>query len=258
MDAVNLSELEAIARGKLTESAYGYIAGGADDEITLRENVAAYRRIALRPRTLVDVSEIDTSVELLGARSSSPILLAPTAFQRLAHPDGELATSRAAAQAGTINVVSTLSSYRLEEIAEAASGPKWFQLYCYKDRSVTEQLVRRAASSGFLAICLTVDVPRIGRRERDVHHRAALPPDTYPRNFEDIVDFDSIPLAERGSAIAHFVTSILDDSLTWDDVDWLRSITELPVLLKGIMTPEDARKAVDRGPGALFKRPSRS
>ncbi len=192
-DPVNLAEFEALARQRVSQEAWDYVAGGADDEITLRENIEAYRRIKLRPRMLIDVSTVDPSTSVLGTHLSFPALVAPTALQNLAHRDGELATARAAAAVGIAMTVSTLASYKLEEVAAAAEGPKWFQLYCYREREVTEQLVRRAETAGYQAICMTVDVPRLGRRERDLRNEFALPPHTLPRNFEDVIDLSTVP-----------------------------------------------------------------
>lgn len=252
MEPVNLAAFEAHARDRLEPGAFGYISGGADDEITLRENVSAYRRIGLLPRMLRDVSTIDLTSRVCATAMGMPILLAPTGFQALAHPDGELATARAAAAAGLTMVTSTVSSYRLEEIATAAPGSKWFQLYCYKERSVTEELVQRAERAGYEAICLTIDVPRIGRRERDIVHRAALPPGAYPRNFEHVIDLRNVPIDEQGSAIASYVTTLFSDSLTWADVEWLRSVTTLPLLLKGILTTDDALLSLEHGADGII------
>ncbi len=247
MDPVNLLDLEAIARGKMTAQAFDYVAGGADDEVTLRENRQAFEQFAILPRMLVDVATSTTRTEILGTPISFPVLVAPTAFQTLAHQDGELAMARATAAEETIMVVSTLASHRLEDVAAAADGPKWFQLYCYRERSVTERLVKRAESAGYRAIVLTVDVPRIGRRERDIRNALSMPPETFPRNFEDVTDLAAIPVAEHRSHLAAFVAGLLDPSLTWSDVSWLKSLTDLPVLVKGIMTNEDAAQAIAQG-----------
>ena len=251
MDPVNISEFETLARERMSRQAFDYVAGGADDEITLAKNRAAFERITLYPRVLVDVSTVDTSTEVLGQRIAFPVLVAPIAFQALAHPDGELATARATSAAGTIMIASTLASFRLEDIAAAAPGPKWFQLYCCKERAATQQLVERAETSGYDAICLTVDVSRLGRRERDLRNQFTLPPEVVPRNFEDAADFSESPQMERQSALAEYVADLLNDSLTWDDVAWIRSISKLPVVLKGILTREDASLAADMGVEAI-------
>lgn len=247
-EPVNLADYETLARERLDPGAWGYVAGGADDEITLAENLAAFRRLRLLPRVLVDVSRVETATTLLGERLSFPVLLAPTAFQTLAHPDGELATARAASAAGTISVVSTLSSYPLEEVARAGAGPKWFQLYCYRDRQVTRRLVQRAEAAGYRAICLTVDLPKVGHRERDLRNRFVLPPGVRPRNFAEFVDL------EGGSQQAFFeyIQSLVDPSLTWEAVDWLREQTRLPILLKGILRPDDAERAVEHGASGVI------
>jgi isopentenyl diphosphate isomerase/L-lactate dehydrogenase-like FMN-dependent dehydrogenase len=243
MEPANLLDFEALARERMPQAAFDYVAGGADDEVTLRENRAAFERITFRPRVLRDVSRVEPGTTVLGEPTSFPVLLAPTAFQRLVHPEGEIAAARAAARAGVIFVASTLSSASLEEIA-AAGGPRWFQLYCGRDQEITRNLVERAAAHGYGAICLTVDVPRVGRRERDVRNRTALPPEALPANFRTLLP----PTAEqRGSAIERLVNEYLVRSLTWDDVKWVREITDRPLLLKGILTAEDARLAVEHG-----------
>jgi 4-hydroxymandelate oxidase len=247
-EPVNVADYETLARERLDPGAWGYLAGGAEDELTLAENVAAFRRLRLLPRVLVDVSRVEPATTLLGDRVSFPVLLAPTAFQTLAHPDGELASARAAAAAGTISVVSTMSSYPLEEVARAAAGPKWFQLYCYRDRQVTRRLVQRAEGAGYRAICLTADLPRVGHRERDLRNRFVLPPGVRPRNFAEFIDL------EGGSQQVFFeyIQGLVDPSLTWEVVDWLCGETRLPVLVKGILRPDDARRAVDHGASGVI------
>ncbi|MCH7485181.1 MAG: alpha-hydroxy-acid oxidizing protein [Chloroflexi bacterium] len=250
--AQNLLQLEALAREKLPPQVFDFIAGAAEDEITLARNRDAWQAIQILPRVLVDVSTIDTSVTVLGQTMPSPVVLAPIAFQRLAHDDGELATARAAAAQGTTMTLSTMASCTIEDVAAAADGPKWFQLYCYTDKAVTERLVKRAEAAGYSALCLTVDVPRLGRRERDFVHNLGFPDDITPVNFEGEVDITEIPLGQRGSALSAYAASLLDDSLTWDDVDWLRSLTSMPVILKGILAPADAVLAADHGAAAVI------
>ncbi|HMI31701.1 MAG TPA: alpha-hydroxy acid oxidase, partial [Candidatus Limnocylindrales bacterium] len=181
----NILDFEAIARGRLERAHYDYYAGGAEDELTLGANRGAFAEVFLRPRVLVDVSRIDTGATVLGSSVSMPVLIAPTAFHRLAHRDGELATARAAGAARTLMVASTIATYSLEEIAAAATGPLWFQLYVYKDRSLARNLIRRAEAAGYRALCLTVDTPMLGRRERDTRNAFALPEGVCLRNFED-------------------------------------------------------------------------
>ena len=243
-DVVNLEELQPLARQRMDKLAYDYIASGAEDEVTLRENRAAFSRIRLRPRVLVDVSRQDLSTQVLGAKLALPVLLAPVAMHRLAHPDGELATARAAAALGTVIVLSTLSTCSLEEVAHAARGPRWFQLYCFKDRDLTRGLIERAQAAGYGALCVTVDAPRLGRREADIRNGFHLPPGLTLKNLEGIGG-RGLPPDQMGSALALYAATMLDRSLSWKDIAWMRSITKLPLVLKGIHTAEDARLAVE-------------
>ncbi len=183
MDPINLYEYEALAQARLTTMAYDYYASGAHDEITLRENHAAYDRIALRYRVLRDISQRTTATTVLGHPLSMPVIVAPTAFHKLAHPDGEVATVRAAGQAGTLMILSTLSTTSIEDVMAAATGPVWFQLYVYKDRGATRALVQRAQAAGCSALVLTVDAQIWGRRERDVRNRFQLPAGLSVRNL---------------------------------------------------------------------------
>jgi 4-hydroxymandelate oxidase len=249
--AASLAEYEKLAEQLLSQPVFDYYAGGAEDELTLRANRSAYSRYMLRPRVLVDVSRIDTRVRLIDDVVDFPVLLAPTAFQRLAHPEGELATARAAAAAGTIHVASTLSTYPVEEIVAAADGRTvWFQLYVFRDRSITEELVRRAEAAGCRAICLTVSVPVQGNRERDARNRFRLPVGVEMANFRGMRQA-AFPDA-RGSGLLAFIAAEFDPSLTWEAVSWLRSITSLPVLVKGVMTPADARLALEHGAAGVI------
>ena len=240
----NLLELEDLARAKVPRPSFDYIAGGAEDEVSLRRNREAFTKWALRPRVLVDVSRRDTSTSVLGQRVSMPILVAPTAFHGLVHPEGEVATARGAAAAGTVMVVSAIATRELEEVAKAVAGPRWFQLYVWRDREVTAQLVKRAAKAGYGAICLTVDTPLLGRREKDERNAFTLPPGLSIANVRP-AGLDGVPASERGSAFAKYVAELLDPAVTWKDIAWLRSLTSLPIVLKGIMTAEDATLAVE-------------
>jgi 4-hydroxymandelate oxidase len=246
VEPVNVFDFEAIAREKLSPAAYDYYAGGAHDEVTLRENRAAYDRLSLAYRVLVDVSRRELSTAVLGQPVAMPVLVAPTAFHRLADPEGEVATARAAGKAGTVMILSTLSTSTIEAVVSAATGPVWFQLYVYRDRGATEGLVRRAEAAGCRALVLTVDAPLIGRRERDVRNRFHLPPGLAVANL--LPDgYGEMPPAPADSGLAAYVSSFLDPALTWRDVEWLRSITELPVLVKGIVRPDDALRAAEAG-----------
>ncbi|HEX4965985.1 MAG TPA: alpha-hydroxy acid oxidase [Thermoanaerobaculia bacterium] len=246
MEPVNVFDLEKIALEKLSREAYDYYAGGAHDEVTLRENRAAFERISLAYRVLVDVSRRDLTTTVLGQHLSMPVLVAPTAFHGLATPEGERATARAAGAAGTVMILSTLSNTRVEDVVAAASGPVWFQLYVYRDRKATEGLVRRAEAAGCRALVLTVDAPLLGRRERDVRNRFRLPPGLAVANMLP-EGYGEVPEVPADSGLAAYVAALLNPALTWRDVAWLRSITTLPVLVKGIVRSDDALRAAEAG-----------
>jgi isopentenyl diphosphate isomerase/L-lactate dehydrogenase-like FMN-dependent dehydrogenase len=239
MPLINVFDYEELARQKLSQPFFDYIVGGADDEVTLR------------PRALVDVSKIDLSTEVLGQRIEMPVLLAPVAVQRLAHPEGELATARAATAAGTIMTLSTMASASIEEVAGVSDGPKWFQLYVHPDRSVSKRMVQRAEAAGYKAVCLTVDVPRLGRRERDFRNRFDYPPGVAHRNYIGEVELPPLEIEAGQSALNASADVLIDPSLTWDVIPWLRSFTSLPIIVKGIMTAEDAQLAVEHGAAAI-------
>jgi len=232
-----------VAEERLDPGAFGYVAGGANDEWTLRQNRAAFERWILRPRMLVDVSRVTTATTVLGTESSMPLFVAPTAFQRLAHPDGELAMARAAAAAGTVMCLSTLSSVTPAELADAAPGaPQWFQLYWSRDRGFTEELLAAVVEAGFRAVMLTVDFPVAGRRERDIREGFTLPDDLASPNLP-------VALARRDFHAA--LGGIADARLTWRDLEWLRSTCELPLVLKGVLTAEDTLLAAEHGAAAV-------
>jgi len=240
---VNVDDYADVARERLQPGPYGYVAGGAGDERTLRANAAAYERWELRPRVLVDVGSVTTSTTVLGTEVALPLLVAPTAFQRLCHPDGELALARAAASARTVMTLSTLSSVTPAELAAGApAGPKWFQLYWSRDRGFTQALVRAAEEAGFTALMLTVDLPVAGLRERDVRAGFALPDD---------LPLPNIPLHVQGENFRTALGAVVDDTLTWRDLEWLRSVCPLPLAVKGILTAEDALLAAEHGAAAV-------
>ena len=253
--ALNLADFEAMAAEVMDRAAFDYVAGGAGDEVTLAGNLAAWRRWRLQPRVLVQVSTIDTSTTWLGGPVTAPIGIAPMAFQHFAHPDAELAMARAAAKAGVAMCLSTLSSRSLEEVADAADGageagggggaggPRWFQLYVHRDRGVSAELVARAAEAGYSALVVTVDLPVAGRRERDLRNAFA-----YPQSFTNFALPASDAVALAGEApLAAVIGGFNDASLSWKDVEWLRGLGDMPLLLKGILTADDARLAVDHG-----------
>lgn len=228
MCPINLFEYEQLAQQHIEPSAWNYYRSGSDDEVTLRANRAAFERIQLRPRVLVDVSGCETRTTVLGIPVSMPILIAPSAFHCLAHPLGECATAQGAGHAETLMVASTSSTRSLEEIAQAASGPLWFQLYIH-DRRSAEELVARATSAGYRALVVTVDSPRWGNKEGAKRSNFRLPPHLKKGNFPD------------GDP------SLVDATLTWDSLEWLRAHTRLPIVIKGVLTGEDAALAVEHG-----------
>ncbi|GER24605.1 peroxisomal (S)-2-hydroxy-acid oxidase [Striga asiatica] len=246
----NVMEFEAIAREKLPKMVYDYYASGAEDQWTLQENRNAFSRILFRPRILVDVSKVDVSTTVLGHTISMPIMVAPTAMQKMAHSEGELATARAASAAGTIMTLSSWGTCSVEEVASTGPGIRFFQLYVFKDRNVVRQLVRRAENAGFKAIALTVDTPRLGRREADIKNRFALPANLTLKNFEGL-DLGTIDRT-NDSGLATYVADQVDRSLNWKDVKWLQTITNLPILVKGVLTAEDAKLAVQAGVAGII------
>lgn len=251
MNPINLFDYEALAREKLPGMIYDYYASGAEDEITVLDNHAAYSRIRLKYRVLVDVSHRDLSTTVLGQEISMPLLISPTAFQCMAHPEGEVATARAAAAAGTIMILSTLSNSAVEDVIKAANGSVWFQLYVYKDRGVTKSLVERVRAAGCKAIVLTVDAPILGRRERDIRNRFELPSNLSVMNLMP-AGLEQLPKGTEGSGLAAYIESVIDPALTWKDVDWLCSVTDLPVLIKGLVHPEDALRALEHGASGII------
>jgi 4-hydroxymandelate oxidase len=250
-DAINPYELEARARELLPQMAYDYYASGANDEVTLRENRAAYERITLLPRMLVDVSVRDMGTTVLGEPVSMPILIAPTAIRGLAHPEGEIATTKGAGAAKTLMTLATLSTSSIEEAMAVATGPVWFQLYVFKDRDIAASLVQRAEVAGCKAIVLTVDVPLSGKRERDVRNRLTLPEHLSLENLLP-VGRQKVPKNVAGSGIAAYVASLFDTTLTWKDLEWLARLTKLPVLVKGILRTDDALRAINHGASGVI------
>ncbi len=243
---VNLAEFEALARDAMDPAAFDYVAGGAWDEITLAENEAAWRRRRLRPRVLVDVSRIDPSTTMLGTTTALPLAIAPMAVHGLAHPDGEIATARAAAAASVPFTLSTMSSKSIEEVAAATpGGTTWFQLYTQADPGRTRELVDRAAAAGFRALIVTVDLPRLGYRERDRRSGFEL------SGLGNFAGAPNGPTHGGGVHAAGDGFAQLDVGLTWADLAMIRSWSPLPLVLKGILTREDARLAVEHGVDAV-------
>ncbi len=248
---LNLFDFEAAASRLVESSAWGYQTGGANDEITLRENRRAWDDIAIRYRTMVDVRTRVLSTTVLGSPVSMPILVAPTAMQKLAHPDGECGMAQAAAAAGTLMIVSTTATTGLAEVQAATPAPKWFQVYIYQGREYTRELVRRAAAVGYKALVLTVDAPTLGRRERDIRSGFTLPPGLHIANA-DHVGMDVVPTATAdASGLMHHFRGLHDPSLSPRDIEWLRDLSGLPVLVKGIVRGDDAVRAVEHGASGI-------
>jgi isopentenyl diphosphate isomerase/L-lactate dehydrogenase-like FMN-dependent dehydrogenase len=231
-EPLNVHDYELLARECLGENAWEYLRGGAGDETTLRANVAAFHRWELRPRLLVDVKNVETRTTVLGTEVSLPVLIAPVALQKLVHPEGEVATARAAAAAGTIMCLSTSATMRPAAVAAAApGGARWFQVYVFNDRSTTSALIEEARDSGFSALALTIDTPILGRREGTLR-----------------IGFTHVP---DELEVAGDIFGDLDAGVSWRDLEWLAGFG-LPVVLKGVLTAEDARLAVEHGAAAVI------
>ncbi|MCW1923206.1 alpha-hydroxy-acid oxidizing protein [Luteolibacter arcticus] len=238
-EVVSLDDYEALARERVEESAWAYLSGGAADELTLRENRAAFERLKLSPRILRDLAGANTRLELFGRSYAHPVFIAPTAFHRLFHPDGERATVLGASVMEACLTVSTSAGIPLEDISKAATVPPWFQLYVQADRGFTAELVKRVEAGGYAALVVTADAPLSGLRNREQRAGFRLPPGIEAVNLRGM---KSLPLAE-----GVFGTPLLETAPTWKDLAWLRSLTSLPVILKGVLDPEDARIAVAEG-----------
>ena len=270
--AVNIEDLRRGARRHLPRAVFDYIDGAAEDELTLRRNQAAFKRLTFRPRVLVDVSQVDQSTTVLGQRLESPLILAPTGLCGMAAYRGEVLAARAAVRSGSIFTLSTMSAVSIEDVAREAPGRHWFQLYVWRDRDLTRSLVERAHAAGYTALVLTVDVPVLGQRERDLRNGATIPPRVTLRNALDSaqklgwlwrmarnpwIDFANVKDAVRGSqggafALGRYVNEQFDASVDWDDLAWFRSLWPGPMAIKGIMTGEDARRAAEAGVDAVI------
>ncbi len=243
---LNLSEYEELAKSVLDKAAYDYYRSGANDEITLAENLQAYKRVQLYPKVLVDVEKRDLTTSVLGQEISMPIMIAPTAFHKMACTLGEIATAQAAEANETLMVLSSLSNTSPEEVAGSTKGPLWFQLYIYKDRTLTKSVIQRVEELGYKALCITVDAPLLGRRERDVRNRFSLPDGLRIATVGDYLE-KSMAENSKTSSLNVYFESLLDQSITWKDIEWIRSITKLPIIIKGVHRPDDAIKAIEHG-----------
>jgi L-lactate dehydrogenase (cytochrome) len=267
-ELVTIDDVRRRARRKLPKMVLDFVEGGAEEEVTLARNRAAFRDVVLEPRYLVDVSGRDLSTTILGSEAGSPVLLSSTGLNRLAHPEGELAVARAAGREGCIFIVGVFSSYTIEEIRAAASGPLWFQIYLWKDRQVTRDLVERARAAGYEALCLTVDVPVLGLRERDLRNGMTIPVKVSARGALDVarrprwlyrLARDSAPTfasmkgirgagGDSGIPLIEYVNrELFDPSQSWADLEWLREVWDGRLVVKGIMGPDDAARAVELG-----------
>ena len=238
MERLNVWDYERLAAERLDPGAHGYYAGGSGDELTLRDNVAAFQRWQLRPRVLVDVAGCTTETTVLGHELSMPLVVAPVAFQRVAHPDGEVGMARAARAAGTAICLSTMATSTFDELAQTGAQ-RWFQLYVFRDGQMTADLVARARDAGFTALLLTVDTPVLARRERDDRTGFTIPP-----------EITIASLGQGGLTPAQAFAQV-SSSITWHDVERLAGEAGLPLILKGVLTAEDARLACEHGAAAL-------
>jgi 4-hydroxymandelate oxidase len=244
-EILTLLELEGLAESCMSPMAMAYVTGAAADEITLRANCEDWKRIRLMPKCLVDVSEIDLRTQVLGQQFAMPVMLAPTAFHRLCHPEGELATVAGANLGRAGMVLSSLSTVSVEEIGTAAQQPLWFQLYAQADRGLTQEMVERAHAAGCKAVCITVDTPVLGARHREARTRFQLPADCTLPNL-------NLGPATHRPVRGTIYSDLLNPKLVWKDVEWIASVVPIPILLKGVMNPEDAVRAADSGVAGLI------
>jgi L-lactate dehydrogenase (cytochrome) len=269
--SANVDDLRKIAKRRLPRGVFDYIDGGAEDERTLAANEDAYARLTFRPRVLRDVGTVDPSTTLLGRPLPFPLVLAPTGFTRIADPEGELAVARAAHRAGIPYSLSTMATRSIEEVAAVSDGRKWFQVYVWRDRGLVKDMIDRAASAGYEALVLTVDTAVLGRRERDVRRGFTLPPKiglntlidgvlhpgwtwafvrSEPIRFSNVIG-SAVGDGDTAVSLAAQVNAQFDRSLSWSDVEWMRSVWDGPIVIKGIQTVEDAVLAADAGVEAI-------
>lgn len=248
---VNLYDFEVEAGKILDPTVFDYYRGGARDELTLADNRAAFDRIRIRHRVLRGVGERDLTTTVQGTSLAFPVIVAPMALQAMAHPEGEPGTAQGVEDAGTLMVVSTMATFSLEEVQQASAAPKWFQVYIYKDRSVTLDMVERAKAAGYQALVLTVDTPIVGVRERDVRNAFSMPEGLRFANFEKY-GLQDMGVRGHGSQLARYSQDRFETALRWEDVTWLAEASGLPVWVKGLVHPEDAELAVEAGVGGII------
>ena len=269
--AASVADLRRVAKRRLPGGVFDYIDGGAEDERTLAANEAAFAAVSFRPRVLRDVSKVDVSSSILGRPLNYPLVLAPTGSTRIAHPEGELAVARAADRAGLPYTLSTLSTRSIEEVRAVSDGRLWFQVYAWRDRGLVKEMIDRAAAARFEALVLTVDTAVLGRRERDVRRGFSLPPTIGPGTILDGVlhpawtwafvrgepiRFANVVGREVGDGaspvtLSDYINTQFDPALSWRDVEWLRSVWDGPIVLKGVQTVDDAVLAVEAGVTAV-------
>jgi len=255
MDFVNAADFEEYARRHLPKQVFDYYSSGATDQQTLKSNVNAFKDIRIRPRVLKGVTNVNTATKILGDHISSPILIAPSAMQKMCHPLGELATAKASGKAKSLMCLSSLATASIEDVAAADSnGLYWFQLYIFNNREITKELVQRAEKAHYKAIVLTVDTPVLGRREDDVRNGFTLPPHLELANFSKNSILGKLELGKKGieSGLMAYIANQISKNLQWDGIAWLRSVTKLPIVVKGIHTREDAIEAIKIGVDAIW------
>lgn len=248
---INLNDFQLLASHKLPLQVYDYYAGGANDEVTLQDNRHAYEKIKLQPRILANVSDQNLTINLFGQELSCPILIAPMGLQGAATPEGEKATAKAAKAAKTIMALSMMSNYSLEEVSEVTNQPLWFQLYVAQDKKITQSLVARAEKSGYTALIVTVDAITLGKRERDIRNQFSLPQHLQASNLLEYGLANIFSDAKESGIVKH-AQKFFKSSLSWQDIEWLKSITDLPIIIKGIMHPEDAALAIEYGVNGII------
>ncbi|MCW5590138.1 MAG: alpha-hydroxy-acid oxidizing protein [Legionellales bacterium] len=241
-----LASYEALAKKKLEKSIFDYVCGGSGNEITLQSNNAAFQKFTFLPQSLKGIVKVDTSVNLLGNKLKTPVLIAPTAFHKMLHPEGEIAMAKAVENSGSLMIVSTMATTSLEKISQSTQSPLWFQLYVFENQNITLELIRRAENAGYKAIVITVDVPLMATRHRDKNNFFTLPPHCKAENF---INFGLNNLSEKtktGSRVAEYTNTQFKRGLSWQDIDWIKSQTRLPIILKGILNPLDAKKCLEK------------
>jgi L-lactate dehydrogenase (cytochrome) len=261
--AHTINDLRRSARRRLPRAAFDYLDGGAEDEVALRRNRSGFDELELVPHYLRDVSEVDLTTEVLGVRSPLPLVLAPTGFTRMFHPDGELAVARASGRAGVPYAQSTMATTAMEDVAAVAGGPLWFQLYVWRDRGLCKELIQRAKAAGYQALLLTIDTPVPGARERDLRNGLSIPPALtartlldgarHPRWWRGLLTSEAMTFANVSHVAAEptgvmaYVAKQFDPSVTWDDIEWMVEVWGGPFVVKGVMSVEDARQAAALG-----------